>query len=86
MTFKMITIQGFSRMTNPSKSFKKSIHLHNSSNQIPWLIQDHNGDAPKKKYLVHNLINFTQIFVNMFFGRNDAKAETPVLWPPHAKS
>ena len=21
-----------------------------------------------------------------FFGRDDAKAETPVLWPPHAKS
>ena len=21
----------------------------------------------------------------VFFGRNDAKAETPVLWPPHAK-
>ena len=21
-----------------------------------------------------------------FFGTNDAKAETPVLWPPHAKS
>ena len=21
-----------------------------------------------------------------FFGMNDAKAETPVLWPPHAKS
>ena len=21
-----------------------------------------------------------------FFGRNDAKAEMPVLWPPHAKS
>ena len=21
-----------------------------------------------------------------FFGRNDAKAETPLLWPPHAKS
>ena len=21
-----------------------------------------------------------------FFGRNDAKAETPVLWTPHAKS
>ena len=20
------------------------------------------------------------------FGRNDAKAETPVLWPPHAKN
>ena len=22
----------------------------------------------------------------MFFGRNDAKAETPVIWPLHAKS
>ena len=21
-----------------------------------------------------------------FFGRNDAKAETPILWPPHVKS
>ena len=21
-----------------------------------------------------------------FFGRNDAKAETPRLWPPHVKS
>ena len=21
-----------------------------------------------------------------FFRRNDAKAETPVLWPPHVKS
>ena len=20
------------------------------------------------------------------FGRNDAKAETPIVWPPHAKS
>ena len=22
----------------------------------------------------------------VFFGRNDAKAETPVLWPPHVSS
>ena len=22
----------------------------------------------------------------VFFGKNDAKAETPILWPPHAKS
>ena len=22
----------------------------------------------------------------VFFGRNDAKAEVPVLWPPHVKS
>ena len=23
---------------------------------------------------------------SVFFGRNDAEAETPVLWPPHVKS
>ena len=28
----------------------------------------------------------TGISTWVFFGRNDAKAETPVLWPPHAKS
>ena len=22
----------------------------------------------------------------VFFGRTDAKAETPIFWPPHAKS
>ena len=22
----------------------------------------------------------------VFFGKNDAKAETPILWPPHVKS
>ena len=22
----------------------------------------------------------------MFFGKTDAKAETPILWPPHVKS
>ena len=22
----------------------------------------------------------------LFFGRNDAEAETPALWPPHGKS
>ena len=27
-----------------------------------------------------------EISMDYFFGRNDSKAETPVLWPPHAKS
>ena len=27
-----------------------------------------------------------QFISECFFGRNDAKAETPVLWPPHVKS
>ena len=33
---------------------------------------------------------YTYIYIGdqswVFFGRNDAKAETPVLWPPHEKS
>ena len=27
-----------------------------------------------------------QSILKDFFGRNDAKAESPVLWPPHAKN
>ena len=27
-----------------------------------------------------------QSILKDFFGRNDAKAETPILWPPHVKS
>ena len=32
-----------------------------------------------------NLLLSTYICMRIF-GRNDAKAETPVLWPPHATS
>ena len=39
------------------------------------------------------LLKYVQVFVCIyvsspwdFFGRTDAKAETPVLWPPRAKS
>ena len=35
----------------------------------------------KKIQPVHSKDQF-----RVFFGRNDAKAETPVLWPPHVKS
>ena len=30
--------------------------------------------------------SFINLYYWDFFGRNDAKAETPVLWPPDAKS
>ena len=37
--------------------------------------------------LYHKIISVTIFRENwVFFGRTDAKAETPVLWPPHAKS
>ena len=28
----------------------------------------------------------TKVIIWVFFGRTDAKAETPILWPPHVKS
>ena len=33
-----------------------------------------------------NAIHFRKYISNITLGRNDAKAETPVLWPPHAKT
>ena len=36
--------------------------------------------------LVHIFYQILDTFNHYFFGRNDAKAETPVLWPPHTKS
>ena len=32
------------------------------------------------------LENFEQYSTSVFFGRTDAKAETPIHWPPHAKN
>ena len=48
----------------------------------------------ENKSLLHKSKNYIKIIHQIihgdqpwdFFGRNDAKAETPVLWPPHAKS
>ena len=39
--------------------------------RVPWGIQPVHSEGDKSWY---------------FFGRNDAKAETPILWPPHVKS
>ena len=36
-------------------------------------------------FFFYSIFIFYQSIVD-FFGRNDAKAETPVLWPPHAES
>ena len=37
-------------------------------------------------YAYNNIKNCCEYQSWDFFGRNDTKAETPVLWPPHAKS
>ena len=40
--------------------------------RVPWTVRRSNQSILKE--------------IRDFFGRNDAKAETPVLWPPHAKT
>ena len=40
--------------------------------------------ALEKKMATHSSVLAWRI--PGIFGRNDAKAETPVLWPPHVKS
>ena len=42
--------------------------------QVPWTARRSNQSILK------------EISPGCSFGRTDAKAETPVLWPPHAKS
>ena len=44
--------------------------------RVPWTARRSNQSIPKE----------ISPGIPSFFGRNDAKAETPVLWPPHAKS
>ena len=41
--------------------------------RVPWTARRSNQSILK------------EINPGIFFGRNDAKAETAVLWPPHAK-
>ena len=45
--------------------------------RVPWITRRSSMDKP-----VHSKGDQSWVF----FGRNDAKAETPVLWPPHVKS
>ena len=42
--------------------------------RVPWTARRYNQSTLK------------EISPDIFMGRNDAKAEAPVLWPPHAKS
>ena len=42
--------------------------------RVPWTVRRYNQSTLK------------EISPDIFMGRNDAKDEAPVLWPPHAKS
>ena len=50
--------------------------------RVPWTARRSNQSILKEIQPVHSKGDQPWDF----FGRNDAKAETPVLWPPHAMS
>ena len=50
--------------------------------RVPWTSRRSNQSILKEIQPVHSEGDQPWDF----FGRNNAKAETPVLWPPHAKS
>ena len=41
---------------------------------------------PQEQVLSFTLCNYSELLQQVFIGRTDVEAETPVLWPPDAKS
>ena len=50
--------------------------LYGTGNGIQNLVITYNGKESEKVYT----------YIYIFIGRTDAEAETPILWPPDAKS
>ena len=53
------------------------------------VVVNRTSDCEKYETKWKKIFNYFMLEQNqswVFFGRNDAKAETPVLWPLHAKS
>ena len=73
-------------MYNIHKICPFNINMNNSGvffhlQVVQLLILEHLHHS-KEKQPVHSKGDQSWVF----FGRNDAKAETPILWPPHATS
>jgi len=57
--------------------------------QLPWLYHSflHSSIHPFINWASNSFYVTPMWYMSwVFFGRTDAKAETPVLWPPHSKS
>ena len=61
----------------------KNKDCHCFSIYLPWSYLYAGQEATLRTG--HGTTDWFQIG-NTYIGRNDAKAETPVIWPPHAKS
>ena len=52
--------------------------------KLDSIVKSRDITLPTKVRLVKAMV--LPVVMYVFFGRTDAKAETPILWPPHAKS
>ena len=76
-------------MTSPPSHFYSSLAGFPTPSYPDWMMFVNIFYTPPS--LIDALLRSNQsilkeISPGLFFGRNDAKAETPVLWPPQAKS
>ena len=66
-----------------SWTVKKAEHRKTDDFELWWLEKTLESPLDGKEIQpVHSKGDWSWVF----FGRNDAEAETPVVWPPHAKS
>ena len=63
-----------------------SLYYHAKYFHHPKILYDLPIYLPSTHHYINIPLAATDLFSWVFFGRNDAKAEIPVLWPPHAKS
>ena len=79
----------FFKVDKINKPLARLIRKQREKNQINK-IRNENGeittDNTEIKRIIRDSLSATICQKNGQLGRNDADAETPVLWPPHAKS
>ena len=65
------------------KNLQNGVWYESSKNWCFWIVVlEKTLESPLEIQQVHSKEDQSWVFI----GRNDAKGETPVLWPPHAKS
>ena len=83
-------LQPFSIIINPFYTLKSRIEVFSSflypDSSLRYIISIFDRNISIKYIISIFMLNSKGDQPWVFFGRNDAKAETLVLWPPHAKS
>ena len=86
MLFRSPLVRSDAALPSPGNTGYRALSLRSFSGSLWWAVSvlEKTLESPmdcKEIQLVHSKGDQSWVF----FGRNDAKAETPILWPPHAK-